>query len=263
MAKTITAKFASACAKCGGWIEVGAKVEWEPGKKAWHAKGCPAVKVEPPKKVKVETPVAEVAAAVEAAIAAAEAKLAAAEPAYEPAAAAARAALVAAGGCPACHGKHRVPCCNACCEGGSVRVMSDVWEVCRTCHGSGAEACAACEGSPPTETLYATSPEFRAAREAAESISYEIATAKTTIESGSRELEALKAPKKGALVKVFKGRKVPVGTTGACIWIGETKFGTRVGIKTASGEVYWTAASNVEALTIVKWVTEEPAAKAA
>jgi hypothetical protein len=51
---------------------------------------------------------------------------------------------------------------------------------------------------------------------------------------------------KGKVVKVVKGRKVPVGTTGEVIWYGDGKWSARVGIKDADGTVYWTAASNVE-----------------
>lgn len=58
-------------------------------------------------------------------------------------------------------------------------------------------------------------------------------------------------------VKVVKGRKVPKGTTGTCFWMGQrdySKYGdpwgiytvTRIGIKTETGEVFWTALDNVE-----------------
>ena len=52
---------------------------------------------------------------------------------------------------------------------------------------------------------------------------------------------------KGQTVTVVKGRKVPVGTTGEVFWVGEGKYGWRVGIKDAEGEVHWTAVTNVEA----------------
>ena len=68
-------------------------------------------------------------------------------------------------------------------------------------------------------------------------------------------------PRKGRVVKVVRGRKVPKGTVGTVIWYGAGKdFGPkpryrggwtttppmRVGVKDASGTVHWTAASNVE-----------------
>lgn len=51
---------------------------------------------------------------------------------------------------------------------------------------------------------------------------------------------------RGKQVVVFKGRKVPKGTTGECFWIGDKGWGLNVGIRDASGNVHWTAASNVK-----------------
>jgi len=53
------------------------------------------------------------------------------------------------------------------------------------------------------------------------------------------------APVKGQPAVVVKGRKVPVGTEGTVVWLGEGNYGMRCGIKDATGEVHWTAASNV------------------
>lgn len=54
---------------------------------------------------------------------------------------------------------------------------------------------------------------------------------------------------KGAQVVVVKGRKVPVGFTGTVIWIGEDGYGkTRVGIKSETGEVQFTAADNAKVI---------------
>lgn len=69
----------------------------------------------------------------------------------------------------------------------------------------------------------------------------------------------------GKLLRVVKGRKVPIGLVGECIWYGAgKKFGPgpvpyRVGIKDAEGGVHWTAASNVE----VVLSEGEPSRKAA
>lgn len=57
-------------------------------------------------------------------------------------------------------------------------------------------------------------------------------------------------------VVVVKGRKVPHGTTGTCFWMGtydNSRYGdpwgfyttTRVGIKDAAGNVYWTSVKNI------------------
>ena len=61
-----------------------------------------------------------------------------------------------------------------------------------------------------------------------------------------RRLEAA-TPRKGKILKVVKGRKVPVGTVGECVWVGGDRYsnGIRVGIKDSAGTVHWTSADNV------------------
>lgn len=51
---------------------------------------------------------------------------------------------------------------------------------------------------------------------------------------------------KGAPLRVVRGRKVPLGTTGRCIWSGEGRYGWRVGLVDADGTAHWTSAANVE-----------------
>jgi hypothetical protein len=60
------------------------------------------------------------------------------------------------------------------------------------------------------------------------------------------EEKAAKEPCKGRRCTVVRGRKVPVGFTGVCIWYGNGRYGARVGIKDAAGKVEFTAATNVE-----------------
>lgn len=59
---------------------------------------------------------------------------------------------------------------------------------------------------------------------------------------------------RGNVVRVVKGRKVPVGTEGTVFWLGEDKFSRtgayRVGFETAEGEKFFTALSNVEAVEV-------------
>lgn len=50
---------------------------------------------------------------------------------------------------------------------------------------------------------------------------------------------------KGTEVVVFKGRKVPIGTEARVFWIGDGRYGTRVGMTDAAGETHWSAAGNV------------------
>lgn len=56
----------------------------------------------------------------------------------------------------------------------------------------------------------------------------------------------------GRSIKVVKGRKVPIGTVGNCFWSKYTKYGLRVGLMTADGTKYFTAASNVALETPVE-----------
>lgn len=53
-------------------------------------------------------------------------------------------------------------------------------------------------------------------------------------------------PAKGKEARVVKGRKVPIGTRGEIIWIGDGAFGRRVGLKDEAGKVHWTSVDNVE-----------------
>ncbi len=73
-----------------------------------------------------------------------------------------------------------------------------------------------------------------------------------------RERKAREAaePRKGKLIRVVRGRKIPHGTTGVCFWRGEGKAFTwsqarwgapeRVGFKDVNGTTFWTNLSNVE-----------------
>lgn len=51
---------------------------------------------------------------------------------------------------------------------------------------------------------------------------------------------------KGQEIVVIRGRKIPLGTRGTVFWVGETKYGWRVGFKGADGMEQWTDANNVE-----------------
>lgn len=73
------------------------------------------------------------------------------------------------------------------------------------------------------------------------------------LEALRNEIEAEEyacAVDRGKTVVVVKGRKVPLGTTGECFWIGPNRFGSgdRIGIRTEQDETFWTAASNVKVL---------------
>lgn len=65
-----------------------------------------------------------------------------------------------------------------------------------------------------------------------------------------RAAEEAKTVRYGKRVRVVRGRKVPKGTEGKVIWMGESRYGykvtKRIGLKDEAGTVYWTALTNVE-----------------
>lgn len=54
------------------------------------------------------------------------------------------------------------------------------------------------------------------------------------------------------LVKVVRGRKVPIGTEGEISWMGETPYGPRIGIRLLDGTVVFTARSNTQLINVDK-----------
>ncbi len=68
------------------------------------------------------------------------------------------------------------------------------------------------------------------------------------VEEARQEVETRRHenPRKGASLKVVKGRKVPIGTTGKLFWVGTTQFGKRVGFKDATDATHWVAWGNIE-----------------
>lgn len=138
------------------------------------------------------------------------------------------------------------------CEDGydTVRVMSDVWEslphvIVRTPGGFARRTY-----SPGLVGVEIDEPEAEAEARAwfaarqAEREAQELALREARRKAELDRIEA--APCQGALCRVVKGRKVPKGLVGECFWIGESAYGTRVGLKDEHGTVHWTAASNVE-----------------
>lgn len=112
------------------------------------------------------------------------------------------------------------------------------------------------EKGAPREVWYATTRGWTynngASVDATEEVlaKYAAYRAEQSARRAAYEAEAEAAvPRKGRLVRVVKGRKVPVGTEGTVIWYGEGRYGVRVGLKDADEKVHWTAASNVEVVT--------------
>jgi hypothetical protein len=82
--------------------------------------------------------------------------------------------------------------------------------------------------------------------------------------AAAAEAVQARVPYVGRHVTVTEGRKVPVGTEGTIFWYGPDKYarrqyrvfddgraGYRVGLKTADGEKFFTAATNVEVRELV------------
>jgi hypothetical protein len=62
---------------------------------------------------------------------------------------------------------------------------------------------------------------------------------------------------RGAILRVYRGKKVPVGVEGVCIWHGPGNYGARVGIKVeGQEEIVWCSASNCEVLAKVALVRQ-------
>jgi hypothetical protein len=61
-------------------------------------------------------------------------------------------------------------------------------------------------------------------------------------------------PRKGRMIEVVKGRKLPHGTKGEVFWYGQSKFGGySVGFITDSGEKHFTNANNVKVIQRVSY----------
>lgn len=65
-----------------------------------------------------------------------------------------------------------------------------------------------------------------------------------------KKLEEAKKITYHKLVKVVRGRKVPIGTEGEIMWMGNNGFGPTVGIRLLDGKVVFTSQKNVQAVTI-------------
>ena len=87
------------------------------------------------------------------------------------------------------------------------------------------------------------------------------AARRAEIEKANAERDA-KIPYVNRHVRVVKGRKVPIGTEGTVFWYGQDQYarntfrvfddgreGKRIGIRTDSGDKYFTAATNVEVIS--------------
>lgn len=66
-----------------------------------------------------------------------------------------------------------------------------------------------------------------------------------------RQLEAVaKEINYHKVVKVIRGRKVPIGTVGEVMWMGNSGYGESVGLRLLDGKVVFTAKRNVEVVSL-------------
>lgn len=101
------------------------------------------------------------------------------------------------------------------------------------------ETCKACNGATQTVPQF-TTPELEAAEAECDRLNEEHC-----------RIVAIERNPKGRRVEVYKGRKVPVGTTGKVFWCGQNRFGTSVGlIVDGTGEKVFTAHDNVN---VIDW----------
>lgn len=141
-----------------------------------------------------------------------------------------------------------------------VRVMSDVWDdttcaevlndqnriekILLHCGYHGELATAEVDATPEVLATIANLRDMEQQKAEAQAAAFRLECAK-------REQEAAKDAvlynvRKGSRVRVYKGRKVPVGTVGVVIWEGDSAYGRRLGVKDDNGTVHWVAADNVE-----------------
>ena len=135
--------------------------------------------------------------------------------------------------------------------GRDVRVMSDVWSwmtYAQVWDGTKVKDVAVASSDPyavyadvtvdATPAVLAAVTAFKAAEAAAAAKAAAVAAVDKRVAEATRVA-------KGKDVTVVKGRKVPLGTTGRVFWLGETKYGTRVGLALADGTSVFTAVGNV------------------
>lgn len=135
----------------------------------------------------------------------------------------------------------------------SVRVMSDIWEMhtYAVCYDAEKDSFQKLYvnsdyGTTPAYAEVDAEPELLV-RYAAWQVEKEAeAAGRRHAADLAHDLEELKDLARGRTVKVVRGRKVPVGTTGRIYWYGEGRYGMRVGIELLSGEKIFVDGRNIE-----------------
>jgi hypothetical protein len=134
------------------------------------------------------------------------------------------------------------------------RIMSDVWEWITYAVFLNADGT---YGSESGCGYYGFTAEVDAPAEQVEAYKAKLEADRIEAARKQREYEAAQeamTPRNGKTVRVVRGRNVPVGTEGKLFWMGETKWGRKVGIalddsKDGRGRfanVAWTYLHNIE-----------------
>lgn len=152
----------------------------------------------------------------------------------------------------------------------SVQIMSDVWDTQRVvtflANPRALQYGGKLRWATHTTSLYefpdkSFAYELDATPEVAHAWAAHLANvARVERENAARKLHAERAAtaraqaatiRRGSYVTVVKGRKVPRGTAGEVVWVGDGNYGMRVGLVDINGDVHWTAYQNcrLEALT--------------
>lgn len=156
----------------------------------------------------------------------------------------------AAGGCPRCHGRGWVVVWD------TMDSMSGCYAEYGGCPDTKSNPSAHGEGAPFDHSRYSKYDRNRGVTtdlsltESEKATQASLTSARNEAEKAVEDAREAGTPTRGKRVRVYKGRKVAVGTEGRVFWHGRCRYGDgqRVGIETAEGEKHFTAEGNVEVI---------------
>ena len=64
-----------------------------------------------------------------------------------------------------------------------------------------------------------------------------------------KEAEYKRTPRRGSVVRIVRGRKVPIGIVGTVFWVGDSQWGPRAGIESIERGREFIAMANIEVLS--------------
>lgn len=258
MTKKLVARYKGSCRKCHGHVPVGEVVNYDTVAKKIEHVACP----EKPAVVVVEKrDPAPVYDRLEAVRAEKAATYAVQKAVLDEATASVKEAFLARGGCEDCQGTGIVLTWHT--------LDGDCYDEYGACRAEGCtpesreHSGLGYRGVRHTHPRRGAFPSPLAYSPWAE-VAYAAVTAKIdALSAEEKALDEKLAVKRGSVVRVVRGRKVPKGTEGVVVWSGYGRAysrwsgeSVRLGIKDAEGAVHYTAASNVELVAYVEERTE-------